>query len=336
MPRLLIVPGTYDLLRSLPEALNGAAEVVVLEGANDALWEVRQNPPDALVVGMDVAGMSGLELAELIPNFDVATRVILVSADADDPAAPQAAAAGVFRFVSAPQTTAVLREVVVAAFAAAPAPAPEPAPVAPTVPAEPQLSRAERLAQRLAEPIPARQEPEPPAPRHDRLAQRMAQAASQRPAPAARPVEPAPPPPEPARRGRRSGSLVLTAESLAPMRSRIGELHQETGAQCILLTDRNGMVLTQIGDPGNIPTMVLLPLLSTAFSAAGQISQLLREKDSDALYMQEGSHFDLYCFDIDKTYMLVILFNKNVLASKIGTVWVYTKRAIKDLQEQLR
>jgi hypothetical protein len=128
---------------------------------------------------------------------------------------------------------------------------------------------------------------------------------------------------------------VLTVDNLTPIRNRLTELQQEVGAQCILLTDPNGMVLTEIGRTEGIPTMILLPMLSTSFSAAGQISQMLRESESSALYMQEGTYFDLYCFDVLRSYMLVLVFDKAASATKIGTVWVYAKRAIRDVQDNL-
>ena len=83
--------------------------------------------------------------------------------------------------------------------------------------------------------------------------------------------------------------------------------------------------------------MILLPLLSTSFSTAGQISQMLRERKSTALYMHErGNRYDLYCFDILQSFMLVIIFGKGGAATaKIGSVWVYAKRAIRDMQELL-
>jgi hypothetical protein len=96
------------------------------------------------------------------------------------------------------------------------------------------------------------------------------------------------------------------------------------------------MVLTEVGITSGLPTMILLPLLSTSFSTAGQISQMLREEDSTALYMHEGNRYDLYCFDILQSYMLVIVFDKGGAATaKIGSVWVYAKRAIRDMQELL-
>jgi len=95
------------------------------------------------------------------------------------------------------------------------------------------------------------------------------------------------------------------------------------------------MVLAETGLTIGLPTMVLLPLLSTSFSTAGQITQMLRETESSALYVHEGSHYDLYCFDIAQRLMLVIVFDKSGTPAKIGSVWVYAKRAIRDIQELL-
>ncbi len=134
----------------------------------------------------------------------------------------------------------------------------------------------------------------------------------------------------------RGGSIVITADNLKPIRSRMEALSQDVGSQCILLANRAGMVLAEVGITAGLPTMILLPLLSTSFSTAGQISQILREDDSTALYMHEGLRYDLYCFDILQSFMLVIVFDKSgVATAKIGSVWVYAKRAIRDMQDML-
>ena len=130
--------------------------------------------------------------------------------------------------------------------------------------------------------------------------------------------------------------MVLTADNLKPIRNRMEALSQDVGSQCILLANRAGMVLSEVGITAGFPTMILLPLLSTSFSTAGQISQILREDDSTALYMHEGQRYDIYCFDILQSYMLVIVFDKGgIVTAKIGSVWVYAKRAIRDMEEML-
>lgn len=320
--RLLILPGDNEELRALPAQLATDIEARVLESANDALWEVRNAPPEAIVADLELPGMSGLDLAEILPNFGVPTRVVLWSRQPNPKAAEQAASHGVHTFLNGPTPLADLqsalygalrnaKEAQEAASAAAEAPAPEPAP-APPAPA-PERPRREQRAAPPPAPAPAR--PTPPA-----------RAAAPEPAPrkqsaAARP---------------RGGSMVLTADNLKPIRNRMESLSQDVGSQCILLANRAGMVLSEVGITAGFPTMILLPLLSTSFSTAGQISQILREDDSTALYMHEGQRYDIYCFDILQSYMLVIVFDKGgIVTAKIGSVWVYAKRAIRDMEEML-
>ena len=329
--RLLVIPGDNDALRALQGQLADDVEVQVLDSANDALWEVRNAPPEAIVADIHLPGMSGLDLAEILPNFGVPTRVVLWSRAPDHKAAEQAASHGVHTFLNGPLSSSQLHDAVYHALgrgeeaAAAPAPeivaAPEPAPPTPAPPAAavhseggPDLLRRRRIA-----PPPA----EPERPRRAATAQ-----------PTAPPVV-EPPVRKPVSRPR-SGSLVLTEENMKSIRARLEVLSQEIGSQCILLANRAGMVLTEVGITSGLPTMILLPLLSTSFSTAGQISQMLREEESTALYMHEGNRYDLYCFDILQSFMLVIVFDKGGAATaKIGSVWVYAKRAIRDMQELL-
>jgi len=316
--RLIIIPGENEVLRALPSQLAPDIDVHLLETANDALWEVRNNPPEVIIADIDLPGMSGLDLAEILPNFSLPTRVILCSRQSNPQAARQAQSHGVHRYLDGPVALDLLKQAFQEALdAVPPAAEPEPEPVKAPEPVKPAPPVRTTLAARLAEPAPER-------PRS------AAEPAPARPAPVV-----APPPVSTRRPGSRRNALVLTAENLTPIRSRMSELLQEIGALCILLSNREGMVLTDVGTTSGIPTMSLLPLLSTSFSAAGQISSMLRERDSSSLYMQEGSHFDLYCFDVAQQFMLVVIFDKTSSATKIGTAWVYAKRAIRDMMEYL-
>jgi hypothetical protein len=115
----------------------------------------------------------------------------------------------------------------------------------------------------------------------------------------------------------------------------MSQLSQELGPQCVLLTDRAGMVLVEVGTTDRLPVMILLPLLSTSFASSGEVARQLGEEDATTLYIHEGVNYDLYCFDIAQNFLLVLVFNKKVASSKIGAVWVNTKRAIRELQEAL-
>ena len=325
--RLLVVPGDSDDLRALQGQLGGDVEVQVLESANDALWEVRNTPPEVIVANVDLPGMTGLDMAEILPNFGVPTKVVLWSRSPDLDAARQAAGAGVHHFFNGAVPagdlhTALMQVLREAQSTGDPAREAAPEPVAPESAPAPAPAPPTR---------PTRARDEPPA----RI---VIERPSERPAPPQRRERPAATQPEPTAQRpvrRREGALVVTPESLHSIRTRLDGLDRDVGSRCILLADRAGMVLAEVGHTQGLPTMVLLPLLSTSFSTAGQITQMLREQESSALYVHEGSHYDMYCFDILQRFMLVIVFDKSATSAKIGSVWVYAKRAIRDIQDLL-
>ncbi len=322
--RLIVVPGDSDELRALQSAFSADVTVQMLETANEALWEVRNDPPGVIIANVELPGMSGIDLAEILPNFGAPTRLVLWSRRPDPQIARQVAGFGVQHIVNSGMAIGDLRDLIYrelreAAITQAEEPPTVSALESPTVGA-PEPPRPVRQPKEES-PAPA----EPPRP----VRQKAEPSRSTEPPPA-RPAEPSS---RPARR--RDGPLVLTPEDQRAIRLRMEALDRDVGSKCIILADRAGMVLAETGLTIGLPTMVLLPLLSTSFSTAGQITQMLHETESSALYVHEGSHYDLYCFDIAQRLMLVIVFDKSGTPAKIGSVWVYAKRAIRDIQELL-
>lgn len=333
--RLLIVPGDNEALRALQGQLADDVEVRVLDTANDALWEVRNSPPEVIIANLNLPGMSGLDLAEILPNFGVSTKVVLWSRQPNRHAVNQASSHGVYRFLNGPIDLDELQNVLYEALgrtqqsSGAETPTVIEEPPSLVLPDPPEASKSSVRSEPLAD-----------RPRRERSAASPSTSTpsstttpSSVSAPSSTPAEPTPTRRQAVRR--REGPLVLTADNLTPIRSRMEALSKDVGSQCILLTDQAGMMLTEVGTTARLPMMILLPLLSTSFSTAGQISQVLREEESTALYMQEGTNYDLYCFDVLQRFMMVLVFDKTVSTAKIGPVWVYAKRAIRDIQEFL-
>ncbi len=371
--RLIVVTAENETLRALPAALGDTVSVQIFDSANDALWEMRANPPDAVVADVDLPGMSGLELAEIIPNFEIQTNVLLYSTDINESARKQAEALGVYQFLHGPGAADHLHAAIQSALHAAreaaataaataavaqPEPEPEPVPeVKPrrvgvrTVSAAPPGARAsspvandtktERhdfTPSRVVLPSAREREqaatpPSPSAPAHPQrggLASRTKAAVERRPEPK---PEPKSMPDVPGRRN--SGTMIVTAENINAVRKIMSQIAQELGAQSVMLTDRAGMVLVDVGTAHNLPMMIVLPLLSTSFSTAGEVARQLHEEDALTVYIHDGLNYDLYCFDVVQRFLLVLVFNKKVASSKIGAVWVNAKRAIRELRDNL-
>ncbi len=358
--RVLVVSSEQDPLRSLVGQITGA-NMQVIESANEVLWEVNTNPPQIILASMHMPDMSGLELADILNGFGSPTRLVLWNPQSDQALQTQVEALGAV-FVAGEPTPDLIN----AAFQQAltrytqhEAQAAEAAEAEGDVEPEPTARAARAAAARaekprsdeLREPSTTSRSDKPgtselserAGSRATRLSARVTERSADAPKPAAsrssiseRAAEKAATTPHHESIGRRSsGNMVVTAENLTPIRSVMSDLSQELGPQCIMLTDRAGMVLVEVGTTDNLPTMILLPLLSTSFSTAGEIARQLREKDATTLYIHEGHNYDLYCFDISQRFLLTLVFNKAVANSRIGAVWVNTRRAIRELQEVL-
>jgi DNA-binding NarL/FixJ family response regulator len=346
--RIVVVAGENEALRALTGQLGDNIEVRQIDSANEALWEIRSDPPHVIIADLDLSEMSGLEMAEILPNFDLPTRMIICSQKENHSAEQEAKSLGVSGFLQGSFSSEELQAAVNHALQEygseamkeeepEPEPEPEPTPEPEPEPTpEPVTARAAAPADRNAASSRARRVRGSGA---GGLAARgtgglaaRAAAVEHRGGERGEEVDP-----HDAHHGqrRRSGNLVLTADNLNPIRSIMSQLSQELGPQCILLTDRAGMVLVEVGTTDKLPVMILLPLLSTSFATSGEVARQLGEEDATTLYIHEGVNYDLYCFDIAQSFLLVLVFNKKVASSKIGAVWVNTKRAIRELHEAL-
>ncbi|NJN17946.1 MAG: response regulator, partial [Oscillochloris sp.] len=107
--RLVVVATEHATLRTLAGQLGESVQVALFDNANDALWEVQDNPPEVLITENDLPGMSGMDLAEILPNFELPTKVLIWSEDVTAALNAQAAEAGVFRVLAHGTNIAGLR-----------------------------------------------------------------------------------------------------------------------------------------------------------------------------------------------------------------------------------
>jgi DNA-binding response OmpR family regulator len=375
--RIVVVARANPVLRSLPGALSGDAEVQIFESANDALWSISTEPPDVVLSEIELDEMSGLDLAEIVPNFDPQTRVILWGNRLSNADRDRAQTAGVAKLLTGELNLDIVRTTIRGVLdtpASSPAPTPSPSPTVVTervreatpmtdvesspteksettqssssaeqaprrqftparvvLPSRAEREAAERAAREAAEREAAERAAREPSPARGGLAARSRAAAERRGQTPTSPTSV----PTPTSWRSEGGHLIITEQNIAAIRSIMSQLGQDLGTQSIMLTDRAGMILVETGDKGNLPLMVVLPLLSTGFSTTGEVARQLREEDATSVYIHEGVNIDLYCFDVAQRFLLVLIFNKRVASSKIGAVWVNAKRAIRELREAL-
>lgn len=327
---IMIVPGKNVVLNYVARQMEGLGDVVVLSTANDALWQARQTPPRIVLADVQLEDMSGAELAEILPNFAPNTR-ILICGRAVQTVVTQVQAVGA-EFVALDGSSAEAVRTVYEVLDIAPPP---------TLPTTGDLSQAP----------PARAQVIPP-----RSMQAPAQAPAE-PRPTAVPAAtqetgatPAVSSPTgglgvrdqaqssaPLAHGfANSGALVIQPQQYQVLLKLLDLVANEVGAQSVLLIDPAGMVLVQSGSLPGVVMELIGPMLATSFSTTGQLSRHLQEQNTNATYVHEGDRYDMYAFNISYRVSLLIMFDKRINPGKLGTVWVYAKRAMKQLQQILK
>lgn len=124
----------------------------------------------------------------------------------------------------------------------------------------------------------------------------------------------------------------LSGEYLEAIGRRLMELHFETGATCVLMVDLMGQIIAKAGDAGDLDITTIVSLLAASFATTSEMSRQLREtRRTFNLTYHEGQRYDIYSSNIASGLFLVIIFDRETYAPKIGMVWLYVKRSIQDL-----
>jgi DNA-binding response OmpR family regulator len=125
--------------------------------------------------------------------------------------------------------------------------------------------------------------------------------------------------------------------SLVPLEvsRRLEILRTDTGAQRVVLAAVSGEILSCAG--GGVDEVLQKIITATAFSIDSNfhLSDQLGASEPQAIQFLTGEKIDLYCANIGRDYFLAIFFDAQVRRGRIGTVWVFTSRAISNLRSLL-
>jgi CheY-like chemotaxis protein/predicted regulator of Ras-like GTPase activity (Roadblock/LC7/MglB family) len=111
----------------------------------------------------------------------------------------------------------------------------------------------------------------------------------------------------------------------------LSNLRFEVGAQCVLLADIKGHVVSEVGITQGLETGTLMPLVANGLSSVSGIAQYLQDEETFNLHFHEGKKFDIYSTSVGDDLFLTLIFDRGKQPSRIGMVWLYAKRAIQDL-----
>lgn len=171
-------------------------------------------------------------------------------------------------------------------------------------------------------PVPRPKPPPPPSPK---------EAPPPVPPKAPPPQKPAaPPPPSPP-----VPKVTLTPAQQEAVRRALRDLVVSIGPQMALLVDVTGEALLAEGSAGDMPMSTLAARMAAGLAGAGELARVLKDEKFLGLSLFSGSRYDLYAFTVTSTTVLLLVFDKMVVESKLGSVWLYTRRIVEELRAAL-
>jgi hypothetical protein len=126
--------------------------------------------------------------------------------------------------------------------------------------------------------------------------------------------------------------VTLSEGHVRLLEQRLKQLHAEAGAECAFISDLDGTMVTRVGMTVGFDLDTLALFVSKWFHAAGEVGWYLGDRTAFDLSYHDGAWYDLYAANIGNSLFLTLLFTKTTQISKIGMVWVLTRRAVKELQ----
>lgn len=122
--------------------------------------------------------------------------------------------------------------------------------------------------------------------------------------------------------------LVLSDERFEDIARCLADLRFEVAAQCILLAGVSSQLIANVGEVEHVDLPGLVSLIGGGFATSQALSRQLGENRALTLNYHEGEHYDLYSSNVNAELFVVLLFDKRIQHSKIGMVWLYTRRAL--------
>ena len=126
-------------------------------------------------------------------------------------------------------------------------------------------------------------------------------------------------------------SPSLPPALIAPINQRLHTLRNEISATYVLLADASGRIQTDSGIGKGLATPALLNTIAASLRHNQLLAEHLGNQDALTLQYQSGTKAELYAMSVGNAYQILIFFTAETRRGRVGTVWVFAQRLVKEL-----
>ena len=127
---------------------------------------------------------------------------------------------------------------------------------------------------------------------------------------------------------------VATAVSDSLQR-RLDSLRVDTGAMHLTLASTLGEIVFSAGDGRQFDLQKLMGIVADNLRNSFLLADELGATEPFTLQYHVGDDFEFYCANVGRGHFLTLFFDMAARRGRIGTIWVFTQRAIKELVTML-
>ncbi len=119
------------------------------------------------------------------------------------------------------------------------------------------------------------------------------------------------------------------------LQRRLDSLRVDTGAMHLTLVSTLGEILFSAGDGRQFNMQKLMGIVADNLNSSFLLADELGATEPFTLQYHVGNDFEFYCANVGRGHFLTLFFDMAARRGRIGTIWVFTQRAIKDLSTML-
>lgn len=119
------------------------------------------------------------------------------------------------------------------------------------------------------------------------------------------------------------------------VRRRLQTLRADTGASGLVLATVHGQVLLELGEQRRLEIAELIKIIAQNMQNSFTLATQLGETDPFTLQYHTGQTIELYNANIGHEFFISLFYNVGTRRGRIGTIWVFAQRAIKELVDLL-
>ncbi len=123
--------------------------------------------------------------------------------------------------------------------------------------------------------------------------------------------------------------FVMYDEELRQINAVIEKLMRESNSKVVFLVDKNGQLISAVGETSHLDTTSLASLTAGNIAATGGLAKLIGEKEFSILF-HEGEKDNLHISIVGGRVILVVIFDQR---SSLGLVRLRVKKASQELDQ---